>query len=73
MVTREIGRVRSRRGQVILCSVADKGKARIDLLHAASWFMQTGHMGMNSQVQGEGAYAKVRSEHIDAGYWVCIH
>ena len=32
--------------------------------------MQTGHMGMNSPVQGEGAYAKVRSEHTDTGYWV---
>lgn len=70
MVTRWIGKVRSRRRQVILCSVADKDKARIDLLHAASWFMQTGHMGMNSQVQGERAYPKVRSEHTDAGCWV---
>lgn len=62
--------MRSRGDKLFLACVADKGKARIDLLHAASWFMQTGHMGMNSQVQGEGTYAKVRSEHTVASYWV---
>lgn len=52
------------------CSVADKDKARIDLLHACLLVHANRPYGHEFSSSGRKAYPKVRSEHTDAGCWV---